>query len=122
MKLFLGCAVILGLSMVSAMAGDGGLSHQSLAKVGLGGMAMLSDSQGLEIRGLGVSEEMNGDQWNYGDNDHHQKKDHHQKGDQHHEQKHHEKNHEECHEHEKCGHSTCHVSSLCHVQCASHTR
>lgn len=120
MKLFIGCALVLGLSAVSAMAGDGQLSHQSLAKVGLGGMAMLSDSQGLEIRGLGVSQEMESDQASYGDQDHHQKRDKHHEQ-KHHEVKHHEKNHEECHDHEKCGHSICHVSSLCHVQCAGHT-
>ena len=126
MRLFIGCVVVLGLSTVSAMAGDGQLSHKSLAQVGLGGMALLSDSQGLEIRGFGVSQEMYGDQENYGD------KDYHQKGDKHHEQKHHEmkhhelmpheKNHEQCHDHQKSGHSICHISSLCHVQCAGHTR
>jgi hypothetical protein len=121
MKLFIGCALVLGLSAVSAMAGDGQLSHQSLAKVGLSGMAMLSDSQGLEIRGLGVSQEIYGDQGNNGDKDQHQKGDKHHEQ-KHHEMKHHEKNHEECHDHEKCGHSTCHVSSLCHLQCAGHTR
>ncbi len=120
MKLFIGCALVLGLSAVAAMAGDGRLSQQSLAKVGLGGMALLSDPQGLEIRGLGVSEGTYGDQGDHGE------KDHHQKGEKykHHENKQHEHKHPECHDHqhEKCGQSVCHVSSLCHVECTAHTR
>ena len=110
MKLLFGFAAILGLSAVSAMAGDGRLSNQSLAKIGLGGMKVMSDSQGLEIRGLGVSDGMSGEKG---------EKDHHHKGEG---NKHHEKKHEEkcCHEHERCCHPSCHVESLCHVQCCGH--
>ena len=99
--------------------GTDGCPEQSLAKVGLGGMAMLSDPQGLEIRGLGVSEGTYGDQGDHGE------KDHHQKGEKykHHENKQHEHKHPECHDHqhEKCGQSVCHVSSLCHVECTAYS-
>jgi hypothetical protein len=110
MKLLIGWAAIVGLSAVSAMAGEGRLSNQSLAKIGLVGMKIMSDSQGLEIRGLGVA-----DGSGYGgDKDHHHKGE----GNKHHE-KHHEKPHEECgHHHESSCHPSCHVESLCnHVHC-----
>ena len=61
MKLFLGVAAIVCLTAASAKAGDGQLSSHSLAALGLGGMQAMSDDQGLDIRGLGVAEEMNGD-------------------------------------------------------------
>jgi ABC-type nickel/cobalt efflux system permease component RcnA len=120
MKLFIACTAILGLSAVSAMAGEGRLSHQSLAKVGLTGMTIMSDSQGMEIRGLGVADGSYGDQGDNGQkgdkNKHHEKKQH--------ENKHHEHKQQDCHEHqhEKCGQSACHVSSLCHVQTSCRTR
>jgi hypothetical protein len=109
MKVLIVCAAVLGLTAVSAVAGEGQVSNQSLARLGLGQMKMMADSRGLEIRGLGVSDGSYGMQ---GD------KDHHPKGDEH---KHHEK-HPECgHQHEKCCqsscHSTCNVATLCsHVQ------
>ena len=129
MKLFIGCAAILCLTVATAKAGDGQLSNHSLAAVGLGGMKAMSDDQGLDIRGLGVAEETQ-DQGGYGNNDH-------QKGEdgKHHEKKH-EKKHEKhpqkpshevcCDKHEKdcgkssCGHASCNFSSLCHIQSSAH--
>jgi hypothetical protein len=116
MKLLIGFATILCLSAVSAVAGDGRLSDQSLAKIGLGGMQVMSDTQGLGIRGLGVSEGMGG----YGGYKHHHK----DEGDKRHHE-HHEKGCEKGHcDKEHCGHEchqachpSCHFESLCHVQC-----
>jgi hypothetical protein len=54
MKVLLGLAAVVAFSAASAMAGDGRLSDQSLAKMGLAGMHSMSDVQGLHIRGLSV--------------------------------------------------------------------
>jgi len=118
MKLLIAFATVLCLSAVSAVAGDGRLSDQSLTKIGLGGMQVMSDTQGLEIRGLGVSDGMG----SYGGEKQHQKGD----GDKRHHE-HHEKGCcdkgccEKGHcEKEHCGHEchqSCHFESLCHVQC-----
>jgi len=43
------------LSAAPALAGDGQVSHKSLAKMGLSGMQTMSDSQGQQIRGLSVA-------------------------------------------------------------------
>jgi hypothetical protein len=116
MKLLIAFATVLCLSAVSAVAGDGQLSDQSLAKIGLGGMQVMSDTQGLEIRGLGVSEGTG----SYGGEKHKHKGEG--------EKRHHEKccgekgccekdhcEREHCgHERQQCG---CHFESLCHVQC-----
>jgi hypothetical protein len=111
MKLLIGLAAIVGLSAVSAMAGEGRLSNQSLAKIGLVGMKIMSDSQGLEIRGLGVTEGSGRKR------DDHHKDDHHQREcDTCHERQCHEK--ESCHPHESCCHPSCHLESLCQVHCA----
>jgi hypothetical protein len=111
MKLLIGLAAIVGLSAVSAMAGEGRLSNQSLAKIGLVGMKIMSDSQGLEIRGLGVTEGSGRKR------DDHHKDDHHQREcDKCHERQCHEK--ESCHPHESCCHPSCHLESLCQVHCA----
>lgn len=122
MKLFIGFAAIVCLAAASAKAGDGQLSNHSLATLGLSGMHAMSDDQGLDIRGLGISEEMNGEQGNYG-NEHNKKGDH----DKHHEKHHQNKGHEQCgQQHQKsCGHSncsrpSCNFSSLCHIQSSGH--
>ncbi|HUE13678.1 MAG TPA: hypothetical protein VMR25_05905 [Planctomycetaceae bacterium] len=106
MKLLIGLAAIVGLSAVSAMAGEGRLSNQSLAKIGLVGMKVMSDSQGLEIRGLGVT-----DGSGYKKDDHHKRE-----CDTCHEKECREK--ESCHPHESCCHPSCHLESLCQVHCA----
>jgi hypothetical protein len=109
MKQLIGFAAILLLSSVSAMAGDGRLSHQSLGKIGLGGMTALSDDQGMAIRGLGVYDETGYGKGEKGEKDHRK----------------HEEN--KCREgkcHEKCGHeqkNCCHVETLCsHLQTGCH--
>jgi hypothetical protein len=114
MKLLIAFASVLCLSAASAIAGDGRLSDQALAKIGLGGMHVMSDVQGLEIRGFGVSE---GTGSYGGEKDHHKREI---------DKKHHEKpcGEKGCREKEHCGHEchqachpTCHFESLCHVQC-----
>ena len=53
MKSLIAFASVLALS-VPAMAAEGHVSHQSLAKMGLAGMTAMADSQGMQIRGLSV--------------------------------------------------------------------
>jgi hypothetical protein len=120
MKALIGCAAILGLSAVTAMAGEGRLSNKSLTKIGLGGMKLMSDSNGLEIRGLGISDVTTGDK---GYKDDKGKKDHHHpkgEGDKCHDKQCQEK----CgHEHQSCEHSGCHLETLCcHVQSSCRAR
>jgi hypothetical protein len=119
MKALIGCAAILGLSAVTAMAGEGRLSNPSLTKIGLGGMKLMSDSNGLEIRGLGISDTTTGDK---GYKDEKGEKDHHPKGEG--DKCHDKKCQEKCgHEHQSCEHSGCHLETLCcHVQnsCRAH--
>ena len=117
MKLLIGFAAIVCLSAASAMAGDGRLTNQSLAKIGLVGMQGMSDVQGLEIRGLGISEGNSG----YGNH-----KDHHKSCEG---NKCQAKGHcGECgHQHQSgCQESGCHtncqIGSLCHVQNCGRTR
>jgi hypothetical protein len=105
MKLRIGFAVIVGLSVVSAVAGEGRLSNQSLAKIGLVGMKVMSDCQGLEIRGLGVTD-------GSGRKDDHHKRECHTC----HERQCHEK--EGCHPQESSCHPSCHLESQCQVHCA----
>jgi hypothetical protein len=126
MKLLLGFAAIVCLTAASAKAGDGQLSNHSLRALGLGGMQAMSDDQGLDIRGLGISEQMNGDKGNYGNEDH-KKGEHGKNHEKHHEKNHEKKGHEVCgHQHEKncgrsnCSHSICNISSLCHIQSGAH--
>lgn len=54
MKILLGVASILAFSVASASAGEGRVSEQSLAKMGLAGMKTMSDAQGTQLRGLSV--------------------------------------------------------------------
>lgn len=91
MKLLIGVTAVLAISAASATAGDGRLTNHALANVGLGGMKVMSDYQGLEIRGLGVSEGtgLQGQEGSYG-------RDHHQKGDKY------GKHEEKCGQHEGC--------------------
>jgi hypothetical protein len=55
MKTLLSIASVLVLSAAPAFAADGHVSHQSLAKMGLSGMQVMSDSQGQQIRGLSIA-------------------------------------------------------------------
>jgi hypothetical protein len=52
MKILLGVASVVAFSMVPALAGEGRVSHQSLANMGLAGMTTMSDAQGMQLRGL----------------------------------------------------------------------
>jgi hypothetical protein len=51
MKTLLSIAAVVVLAASSAMAGDGRVSQQSLAKMGLSSMQQMSDSQGMHVRG-----------------------------------------------------------------------
>jgi len=51
MKTLLTIASVLVLSASPAFAGEGQISKQSLAKMGLSGMQTMSDAQGMQIRG-----------------------------------------------------------------------
>ena len=55
MKTLLSLASVLVLSAAPAMAGDGHVSSQSLAKMGLSGMHSMTDAQGTQIRGLSIA-------------------------------------------------------------------
>src|SRR5580704_7078740 len=52
MKTLLGAVSVIALCLNPVMAGEGNLSDQSLARMGLAGMKNLSDSQGMQVRGL----------------------------------------------------------------------
>lgn len=52
MKTFLGAVSAIALCVTPALAGEGTLSNQSLAKMGLAGMKALSDGEGMQLRGL----------------------------------------------------------------------
>jgi hypothetical protein len=51
MKTLLSVAALVVLAGSSAMAADGRVSHQSLSKMGLSGMQVMSDAQGMAVRG-----------------------------------------------------------------------
>jgi hypothetical protein len=51
MKTLLSVAALVVLAGSSAMAADGRVSHQSLNKMGLSGMTVMSDAQGMAVRG-----------------------------------------------------------------------
>src|SRR5579872_3538389 len=52
MKKLLGAVSALALCVTPVFAGEGNVSHQSLAKMGLVGMKAMSDSDGMQLRGL----------------------------------------------------------------------
>jgi hypothetical protein len=51
MKLVFSFVLVLLLSVAPALAGDGSLPQNSLARMGLGGMKTLADRDGMAIRG-----------------------------------------------------------------------
>jgi hypothetical protein len=55
MKTLLSIASVLVLSAAPALAGQGHVSSQSLAKMGLSGMQTMSDAQGMSIRGTSIA-------------------------------------------------------------------
>jgi hypothetical protein len=54
MKSLIALATVAMLA-VPAFAGEGHVSNQSLAKMGLSGMKAMADSQGTQIRGLAIA-------------------------------------------------------------------
>jgi hypothetical protein len=52
MRRFISLACLIALTAAPAMAGDGQVSARSLARMGLNGMKVVSDSDGSRIRGL----------------------------------------------------------------------
>jgi hypothetical protein len=55
MKILLGIASVIAFSVAPALAGEGRVSDQSLAKMGLSGMKAMSDAQGMHVRGLSIA-------------------------------------------------------------------
>jgi hypothetical protein len=51
MKILLGLVTVVGLSTASAFAGDGQIAKSSLSRMGLPGMTVMSDADGMSIRG-----------------------------------------------------------------------
>jgi hypothetical protein len=52
---FICLACIIGLSAAPALAGDGHVPNSSLARMGLGGMKVVSDHEGLQVRGTSIA-------------------------------------------------------------------
>ncbi|HET6328145.1 MAG TPA: hypothetical protein VFG04_25905 [Planctomycetaceae bacterium] len=136
MRTLLTVAAILCFAALPAYSADGQISQSSLARLGLAGMASLSDAQGLEVRGLGVMDamQMQGGYGDFDDQDHHKygdhnrdddkDRDHKNRDDKHHEHghpehKHHEQHHHNHHDHVfKCDFHMkphCPFGSLCHI-------
>jgi hypothetical protein len=55
MKSLYALATIVAFSAVPAFAGEGHVSTNSLAKMGLAGMKTMNDAQGMAIRGLSIA-------------------------------------------------------------------
>jgi hypothetical protein len=55
MKTLIVIAAVVGFSVAPAVAGDGQVSDRSLARMGLQGMTVLSDTQGMSIRGTSIA-------------------------------------------------------------------
>jgi hypothetical protein len=52
MRRLIALACVLALCTAPALAGDGQVSNRSLERMGLGGMKVASDQQGLQVRGM----------------------------------------------------------------------
>jgi hypothetical protein len=55
MKIVLGIASVIALSVAPVLAGEGRVSDQSLANMGLAGMQTMTDAQGTHVRGLAIA-------------------------------------------------------------------
>ena len=55
MKIVLCMASLVAFAVTPAFAGEGHVSNRSLANMGLAGMKTLSDSQGMQVRGLSIA-------------------------------------------------------------------
>ena len=54
MKTVFAFASLVALSAGSAFAADGQVADQTLNKMGLGGMKVMSDEQGMQVRGMAL--------------------------------------------------------------------
>jgi hypothetical protein len=52
MRRFVSLACVFALAAAPALAGDGLVPTRSLARMGLGGMKVVSDQEGLQVRGM----------------------------------------------------------------------
>jgi hypothetical protein len=48
-------AALLAMGIAPALAEDGHVSHQTLSAIGLGGMQVVSDTDGMQVRGMSSS-------------------------------------------------------------------
>ncbi|HXY35224.1 MAG TPA: hypothetical protein VEI07_13420 [Planctomycetaceae bacterium] len=55
MKRFISAVCVLALTAAPALAGDGQVSKQSLSRMGLGGMKVVSEQEGLQVRGTSIA-------------------------------------------------------------------
>jgi hypothetical protein len=55
MRHLLSLFCVIGLSAAPALAGDGHVARQSLAKMGLAGMQVMTDDQGMQVRGTSIA-------------------------------------------------------------------
>jgi hypothetical protein len=55
MRRFISVACVLCLMAAPALAGDGQVSSKSLSRMGLGGMKVVSDREGMEVRGTSIA-------------------------------------------------------------------
>jgi|SRR5579862_7542644 len=55
MKILFALASIVAFSVAPAFAGEGQVSNQTLNKMGLSGMKVMSDQQGMQVRGLSIA-------------------------------------------------------------------
>jgi hypothetical protein len=123
-------AVMCFMTLPALRADEGQLSQSSLSRLGLSGMAPISDDEGLEIRGTGLMQAMGMDN-GYGDNqnknDMHENKDHNKDHNKNKDHKNHEKEHQKNHEHNKNHehqhnhqmnnheHQKCDFGAKCHI-------
>ena len=54
MKTVFAFATLVALSAGSAFAAEGQIADQTLSKMGLGGMKVMSDEQGMQVRGMAM--------------------------------------------------------------------
>ena len=55
MRRFISVACVIALAAAPALAGDGQVSKQSLSRMGLSGMKVVPDQEGLQVRGQSIA-------------------------------------------------------------------
>jgi hypothetical protein len=55
MRRFISVACVIALAAAPALAGDGQVSKQSLSRMGLSGMKVVPDREGLQVRGQSIA-------------------------------------------------------------------